>query len=125
MMRFSTESLPAAQRFEAFRESLARKVIRVEVTTSDRAAFHADFSAQLLPRVQLSRHRLAPCSLTRTPAIVRDGDDTSTLLVCTQGRVEVTVGDHESAVTGGQAILLPGHRVGGVRVMQGSPAYVV
>ena len=125
MMRFSTESFPAADRFDAFRETLARKVVRVDVMAADVAGFHADVSSQPLPNVRLSVHRLAPCSLMRTPATVRDGDDSVTLLALIKGRVEVMVGDYASVLTGGQAILLNAHQVGGVRVAQGSPGYTL
>jgi hypothetical protein len=49
VISFSTGAQPGVEAFDAWRETFALKVARVDVTTPDRASFHADIRVRPCP----------------------------------------------------------------------------
>jgi AraC-like DNA-binding protein len=111
---FSTDAIPAPDRFEAWREMFARALARVDVTTPDRSRFRASATVHLLDALHLIEFELGPMSLSRTRELLKDGDDGFTLVVCTAGRFDaVSASNGRIAVGKGGAALVPHYRVGG------------
>jgi AraC-like DNA-binding protein len=125
MMQFSTDTIPAAERFDAWRDTFAIKVARLEVMTHDVAAFHANILSYSLANVTLSKNQLGACGLNRTPSTLRDGDDAVTLVACINGRLDVRCGDEEATVAPAQAILLPHHRMSDTWIAEGTRTYAL
>jgi AraC-like DNA-binding protein len=103
---FSTDKLPAQERFEIWREAFALKVAHLDVATADRENFRADIRVRPMPRIVLAKNEFSACSLTRTQSLLRDGDDSVCLIVCMEGGLNWRFGDESAAVMPGQAILV-------------------
>jgi AraC-like DNA-binding protein len=106
----SVAAVPGPQGFDAWREGFVLKVARLDIAAPDRTTFTASTRVRPLPGAVLAQNWVDPCSLTRTPALVRDGDDAVTLIMCLNGGAEIRFGDDATALLPGQAILLPHHR---------------
>jgi AraC-like DNA-binding protein len=116
---------PGLQGFDAWRDAFALKVARVDVTARDRSSFRADIRVRPLPGVTLAQNWLDPCSLMRTPELVRDDDDTVALMICLEGRADIGFGDDTTVLLPGQAILMPHHRLGGATWQSASRTYTL
>lgn len=110
----STDQLPERERFDAWRETFALKLARVDVTTPDRAIFRAIIGIQPLERVSVITNDVCPVGLLRTPELVRDGDDDVTLMIGVAGTCEARFDDWSVMITPGAATLVPHDRLGGV-----------
>jgi len=66
-----------------------------------------------LPNVTISKTTVAPCSLTRTPSLLRDGDDGLVFILCMAGQGDVRFGDDNVHLTPGAGTLVANHRLGG------------
>ena len=77
--------LPEPERFDAWRETFALRLARVDVTTPDRAAFRAAIGMRPLRRLSLISIAVRPVGLLRTRELVRDGDDDVSLVLCPSG----------------------------------------
>ena len=106
--------LSRRDRFDAWRETFALQMIRVDVTTSDRASFRAAMSFLPLDRVTLMRCDVNRVALLRTRDLVRDGNDDLSLVLCTAGRIEARFEAGAAAITPGEAALVPHHLVGAI-----------
>jgi AraC-like DNA-binding protein len=120
-----SEALPARDRFEAWRETFALKVARVDVATPDARKFRADMRLRAMPRLGLSKHVVAACSLMRTPGLLRDGDDAVGVAFCVDGSFRVRFDDHCTVMKPGQAILLPNHRLCGMVVAEQATTFAI
>jgi AraC-like DNA-binding protein len=61
----------------------------------------------------------------RTPELLRDGDDTVTLVACLEGRFDIRFADDTAVQLAGQALLMPHHRLGGACVQAGTRTYTL
>ncbi|HEY0265897.1 MAG TPA: hypothetical protein VGC16_04040, partial [Rhizomicrobium sp.] len=112
-LRLSTDTLPARDRFDAWRDEFALRIARVDVKTPDKKAFHADIHVLPLPNITISKTRVAPCSLTRTPGLLHDGDDGLVFILCLDGQGDIRFGEDHVRLTPGRGTLVANHRVGG------------
>jgi AraC-like DNA-binding protein len=110
----STDMLAAHDRFDAWRETFALRMIRVDVTTSDRAAFRAAMGVLPLDRLTLVNCDVERVGLVRTRELVRDGNDDLSLVLCTSGAVEARFEIGTATLAPGEATLVPHHLVGAV-----------
>ena len=107
---FSTEALPPGDRFEAWRETFALTLARVDVTTPDRAAFRASARIHPLGALRLIDFDLGPMSLIRTPELLRDGDDDFSLVICCGGSFRAVGPGGEGVVIRHGGAALVSHR---------------
>ncbi len=117
---FSTDALPPSERFEAWRETFALTLARVDVTTPDRAAFRASARVHPLGALRLIDFDLGPMTLMRTRELLRDGDDDFSLVICCGGSFR-TVGPGGAGVVirdGGTTLV--SHRLPGGTVSVGT-----
>jgi AraC-like DNA-binding protein len=71
----SSDAFDERDRFDAWREELMLKVIRVDVDVPDRANFHTRLRILTLPNISIIERRSIPSIVRRTAELVRDGDD--------------------------------------------------
>lgn len=103
-IRFSTD------RFDVWREEIGARIARTDYDTPDRSHFHADLCAMALPRISVSRARLSvPSRMSRTRAMLRDGDDDVVLFVGFGGACEARVEDNFYRLESGGAMLVSNH----------------
>ncbi|MGH6735583.1 MAG: AraC family transcriptional regulator [Methyloceanibacter sp.] len=80
-VRFSTDELPARDRVPVSREVFGRLVFRTEIEPASSALFHADVTVRNVPGLTLVSSVISPVRLSRTPALLADGNDDVALLV--------------------------------------------
>jgi AraC-like DNA-binding protein len=113
--RTGTEAtIPPSAVFETWRDSFARKVMKIDVNTAVPADFQADVHARLLPRLFVASFNTGPLSLIRTRDLVRDGSDGCTLTICAEGEVAAQFGGRELRLGPGEAALIPHHHHGSI-----------
>ena len=72
---FSTDALPARERFEKFREEVARKMIRIDVAEWREAPLRAHLRSMRLGGVSFLEAHCSPVVLTRSRELIGDGND--------------------------------------------------
>jgi AraC-like DNA-binding protein len=109
----STDIWNAPSRFEAWRDEFALRIAHVDVNTPDKTAFSADIHVLPLPNLTISRTTVAPCQLTRTRSLLRDGDDGLVFILCLDGEADIRFGDDHVHLKPGNGTLVANHRIGG------------
>ena len=71
----SSDAFDERDRFDAWREELMLRVIRVDVDVPDRKNFHTRLRLLNLSNVAIIERRSTPSLVKRTVDMVRDGDD--------------------------------------------------
>ena len=111
----STDMLPERERFDAWRETFALRLVRVDVTTPDHTAFRAALALLPLERMSLVTCNVSAVDLMRTKQLVHDGNDDLCLVICMKGKGQVHFGDASVTLEPGDATLVPHDRVGGIK----------
>ena len=109
----STDSWIPQSRFEAWRDEFALRIARVDVNTPYKDAFAADISVLPLPHIAISKTAVAPCSLTRTRSLIRDGDDGLVFILCLEGEADIRFGEDHVHLRPSTGTLVSNHRLGG------------
>jgi AraC-like DNA-binding protein len=109
----STDNWSVPDRFDAWRDEFALRIAHVDVDTPDKQAFLADINVLPLPSVTISKTTVAPCSLTRTPGLLRDGDDGLVFILCLEGEADIRFGNDHVHLRPGNGTLVSNHRIGG------------
>jgi AraC-like DNA-binding protein len=111
---FSTDAYDERDRFEAWRETFALALARVDIATPDRTRFRASASVHQLDTLRLIAFDLGPMSISRTTDLLRDGDDGFSLVICTGGGGRAIDADGDGLeLRPGQAVLIPHYAEGG------------
>jgi AraC-like DNA-binding protein len=100
----SSDALAPRDRFDAWREELMLRVMRVDVSVPDRLSFRTRLRILTLPNPGIIERRTTPSLVKRTAELVRDGDDSLVFSLPWRGTVEagvrrVRVGPGEALVT--------------------------
>jgi AraC-like DNA-binding protein len=101
---FSTDMLPARERFEHFREEVARKMIRIDVAEWREAPLRAHLRSMRLGGVSFLEAHCSPVVLTRSRELIGDGNDDLGLFISLASSfhcdfVDRTLGQGEVALT--------------------------
>lgn len=105
---FSTDAFEERDRFDAWRETFALALARVDIDAPDRKRFRASASLGQLDTMRLIAFDLGPMSITRTADLVRDGDDGFSLVICTGGSGRAIGPNGEGVILApGRAVLIP------------------
>jgi AraC-like DNA-binding protein len=103
-IRFSTDHLPARHRISFWRDFFGPSVFRTEIEPASDTRFHADVTLRPLPGICMVSQAMSPVSLSRTPALLADGNDdvgffvsTSVCTASQRGR-EMTLAPGEAAL---------------------------
>jgi AraC-like DNA-binding protein len=81
LFSFSTDLLPAHERFDMFREEIAHQVARLDVQGADRQSFFARFTYARMGPLNCGAIDVSPASYGRTNDLTADGNDDFVLLV--------------------------------------------
>jgi hypothetical protein len=84
----SSDALDPRDRFDAWREELMLRVMRVDVSVPDRLAFRTRLRIHNLPNLGIIERRTTPSLVKRTAELVRDGDDSLVFSLPWRGTVE-------------------------------------
>lgn len=79
--RFSTDMLPAQDRYDRFRDEFARQVVRLDVQGADPAAFYAHIKFAELGPLNCGWLEVAPAAYGRTADLLADGNDDLVILI--------------------------------------------
>ena len=71
----TSDAFDERDRFDAWREELMLRVMRVDVDVPDKRSFHTRLRVLILPNVSIIERRSTPSVVRRTAELVRDGDD--------------------------------------------------
>jgi AraC-like DNA-binding protein len=112
---FSTDPFPVRERFDAWRETFALAIARVDGDTPDHARFQALITARPLANLSVVENSLSPVALERRPQLLRDGDDDLSFVLCTGTPLRFWSGDAHVEIGPGEATLVDSHRRGSVR----------
>jgi AraC-like DNA-binding protein len=107
----SSDIFEARNRFDAWREEIMLRVVRVDVGVPDRTRFRTRLRVFQLPNVSIIERRSTPSVVKRTPELVRDGDDALMVSLPWRGSLELRIGG-EARAGPGEAILSSLHAVG-------------
>jgi AraC-like DNA-binding protein len=108
----SSDSFGARERFDAWREELMLRVIRVDVDVPDKTNFRTRLRVLSLPNVAIIERRSTPSVVKRTPDLVRDGDDALVFTLPWGKTIDIRAGLHEARVGPGEAIITSLSEVG-------------
>ena len=81
LFSFSTDMLPARERFDMFREEMAHQVARLDVRGADKQSFYAHFKYARLGNLNCGAVDVSPASYGRTSDLTADGNDDFVLLI--------------------------------------------
>ncbi|HEX9168918.1 MAG TPA: AraC family transcriptional regulator [Roseiarcus sp.] len=115
----SSDSFKERDRFDAWREELMLRVIRVDVDVPDRSTFRTRLRVLTLPNLAIIERRSTPSVVKRTHDLVRDGDDALVLTLPWGKNIDVRAGADEARVGPGEAIITSLGEVGSLRTPAG------
>ena len=101
----SSDAFDERDRFDAWREELMLRVMRVDVDVPDKRSFHTRLRMLHLPNVSIIERRSTPSVVTRTAELVRDGDDSLVVSLPWRKSIETRGSAFESRVGPGEAII--------------------
>ncbi|MCB1496890.1 MAG: helix-turn-helix transcriptional regulator [Bauldia sp.] len=111
---FSTDAFDQRDRFDAWRETFALALARVDIGTPDPSRFHASATVHSFDVMRLIAFDLGPMTISRTADLVRDGDDGFSLVLCTSGAGHAVGPDGDGIpLSPGRAVLIPHYVQGG------------
>lgn len=86
ILRFSSAALPELDRMSIWREEFGRKVMRVEVDAISGTDTSLDATALLMPQAAVGRYHSRNVRLSRTPALLADGNTDLHIMFIRSGR---------------------------------------
>src|SRR4051812_48536361 len=89
-LHFSTESLRELDPVTAWRKTLARRVLRVDVDPLPENAFHVDVKLRTLPGLRMIWGTLCGTRHRRTHDLLADGNDGLVLVLTLAGRLSLS-----------------------------------
>jgi AraC-like DNA-binding protein len=104
-LSFSTDGLPARDRFPAFCEEVVRRYTGLDLTALDRSNFHASVRLQRVGAIDIGANATSAVRSVRTNKLVRDGDDSILITLVRSGRGYQTQRDCDQALEAGDAVI--------------------
>ena len=101
----SSDAFDERDRFDAWREELMLRVMRVDVDVPDKKSFHTRLRVLNLPNVGVIERRSTPSEVRRTAELVRDGDDSLVFSLPWRKSIETCGPAAEARVAPGEAII--------------------
>jgi AraC-like DNA-binding protein len=101
----SSDAFDERDRFDAWREELMLRVMRVDVDVPDKRSFHTRLRVLNLPNVSIIERRSTPSVVKRTAELVRDGDDSLVFSLPWRKSIEAHGPTVEARVGPGEAIV--------------------
>ena len=104
-LMLSSDAFDERDRFDAWREELMLRVIRVDVDVPDKQNFHTRLRVLSLPNVAVIDRRSTPSTVRRTADLVRDGDDALVFSLPWRNVIELRAGADQARVRPGEAVI--------------------
>jgi AraC-like DNA-binding protein len=104
-LTFNTDALPERDRFAAFCEEIIRRYTGLDLTTRDQLSFRSAIELQRAGAVNVGHIFTTPLDSTRTPSLVRDGDDSVLVTLVTSGSGYQMQHDQAQRLAPGDAII--------------------
>jgi hypothetical protein len=101
----TSDAFDERDRFDAWREELMLRVMRVDVDVPDKRSFHTRLRVLILPNVSIIERRSTPSVVRRTAELVRDGDDSVVFSLPWRKSIEARGSAAEARVAPGEAII--------------------
>lgn len=118
-VRFSTDELPEDRRFEIWRETFSRAVLKTDVTALSDEPFHAKLAMCMLPGLGISWGQNSSQRAERTSELLIDGDDDVLLVMLPAGTATWEQVGRQTVVRTGSATLVSGADRGAVSCSSG------
>jgi AraC-like DNA-binding protein len=115
----SSDAFDERDRFDAWREELMLRVLRVDVDVPDKTSFHTRLRVLNLPNVGVIERRSTPSVVKRTAELVRDGDDSLVFSLPWRKSIEARGAADQARVGPGEAIIHSLHEITSSRAPQG------
>jgi AraC-like DNA-binding protein len=110
----SSDLFQGRERFDAWREEVSLRVLRVDLDAPDKNNFRREVRVLRLPNVTIMDRTTTSGSVTRTPALVRDGDDSLLFTFCWEGALDARFRKGHVQLTTGEGALVSSDMVGGL-----------
>ena len=104
-LAFNTDALPERDRFPAFCEEIVRRYTGVDMRTRGQPSFRSTIDLQRAGAIAVGQIFTTPIDSTRTPVLVRDGDDSILVALLGSGRAYQTQRDQGQTLAPGDAII--------------------
>jgi AraC-like DNA-binding protein len=101
----TSDAFDERDRFDAWREELMLRVMRVDVDVPDKRSFHTRLRVLILPNVSIIERRSTPSVVRPTAELVRDGDDSLVFSLPWRKSIEARGSAAEARVAPGEAII--------------------
>jgi AraC-like DNA-binding protein len=118
LMRFSTDELPARERFDIWRDTVTRKLLRLAIDPLSDQPYRAKAALRALPSLRVGFGRVGPAIHHRTPAIAAAENDDIALFVNLGGPFLVRMAGGDLLMGAGDACLIECCTVGSFVVIQ-------
>jgi AraC-like DNA-binding protein len=112
LMRFSTDELPPRERFDIWRDTVTRKLLRLAIDPLSEQPYRAKAALRALPSLRVGFGRVGPAIHHRTRAIAAAENDDIALLINLGGPFLIRRSGGELQVGPGEACLIECCEVG-------------
>lgn len=109
--KFSTDSLPPEERFEAFRDNLARRLFQFDMLCRSSAPYLGVIDMTMAGQVSFGQVYGSAAQFVRTEKLARQCEEGVWLLLNRRGRVRVSQGDLRGELGAGDGFVLDSVRV--------------
>jgi AraC-like DNA-binding protein len=109
--KFSTDSLPPEERFEAFRDNLARRLFQFDMLCRSTTPYLGVIDVTMAGQVSFGQVYGSAAQFVRTEKMARQCEDGVWLLLNRRGRVRVSQGDLRGELRQGDGFVLDSVRV--------------
>ena len=103
---FSTDALPARDRLAAFCDGFARRYVGLDIVKHEIVPFRAALAIRRGSAVNIARIDTSPVTFLRTPNLVRDYDDSLSVVLCRQGSYRMSQAGREHQLEPGEGAVL-------------------
>jgi AraC-like DNA-binding protein len=102
---FNTNAVPQQKRFLAYRDELFRWSCGLDLEAADPSAFHAELEIYRAGAIDIMSNTMSAIETSRTPQLVKDGDDSLLVMLLLKGRAGQTQLGENAQLYPGDAII--------------------
>lgn len=111
-LRFDADDLPERDRFPAFCEGFVRRYVALDIVNRGADIFRGSLEIQRAGSVHIAAVAGSPISLSRTQALMRDGNDGVAIIFCRSGILHASQSGNEHRLQRGEAVVCDNARLG-------------
>ncbi len=117
---FSTDTLPARDRFPAFCEEIVRRYAAVDIVPRDDGPFRGVIEMRRAGPIDVSRRFTTPANYVRSPRLLGDGNDSVIAVLCRSGGAYQSQLGYDVTLQPGDAIMCDCGYAGGLHMIADS-----